>query len=106
MSAEAALLGLGKILRSQDDKQRDAVHIAVVPVYVEGVMEPGTKVRLADHTRDIVIAAGDRPYVGVIDPYLQRSVKHGERCWLFLNPGSIRGLRHAWTHPAFDKEQT
>jgi hypothetical protein len=39
--------------------------------------------------------------VGVVDPFLFELVKPGDRFWLLLNPGSITGLRHDWSHPDF-----
>lgn len=105
--SEAAQLGLGRTIAHAEPVVRDAIHIAVVPVYASEHLAPGTKVRLAGRQVDdvhIVEASNSRPYVGVIDPFLQRPARKGEKCWLFLNPGSIRSLRHEWSHPAFDKE--
>jgi hypothetical protein len=42
----------------------------------------------------------DQP-IGVVDPFLVKPVEPGQRFWLFLYPGSITGLRHVWSHPAF-----
>lgn len=106
--SDASHLGLGRIIPGSAPYIRDAIHIAVVPVIADEELKPGTKVRLVDikvGLHDVAIAANERPYLGVVDPYLQSSVQRGERFWLYLNPGSIRGLRHEWTHPAFDKEQ-
>lgn len=95
-------LGLGRIIPEGASVERDAIHIAVVPVKAGAKLAPGTKVKLQNTVDPIVVAAGKRhPSVGVIDPYLDAPVQAGQQCWLYLNPGSITSLRHAWSHPAF-----
>jgi hypothetical protein len=75
---------------------RDAIHVAVLPVVAAEAMDPGRKCGLyADGS------AGKYParVLGVVDPFLDAAVKPGETFYLFLIPGTVTSLRHAWTHP-------
>jgi hypothetical protein len=88
------------------DNRRDAIHVAVVPVKVWHDMEPGDHVMLDETCRPsdpevYGCLMNDPKAIGIIDPFLKKPVKAGERCWLFLYPNTITGLRHVWTHPAF-----
>lgn len=89
---------IGTIL--DDNAQRDAVHIALAPVVASTRMPPGAPVGLLEDGR---AGFGVRP-IGIVDPFLDRSVEPGERFWLFLYPMTITSLRHEWTHPAFSRE--
>ena len=82
------------------DRRRDAIHIAVAPVTATQPLKPGQHVGLVE--------AGDRELVGpcestigIVDPFLSADVEAGERFWLLLYPNTITGMRHVWTHPAF-----
>jgi hypothetical protein len=90
-------LNIGKIVGTH--QQRDAIHVAVVPMLVgEGGLKPGTHVGLLS---DGSIGASATPKLGIVDPFLPVDPKQGQRVWLFMYPGSITSLRHEWTHPAF-----
>jgi hypothetical protein len=82
---------------------KDAVHIAIAPVRVGDDLKPGqrARVRYIGGEARVYEAYEDDACDGIIDPYLHGPVKEGDRCWLFLMPGSITGLRHDWTHPSF-----
>jgi hypothetical protein len=88
-------LNLGKIITSE--QPRDAIHIAVAPMTAAERLSPGQHVAVIGN--EAWGSSGET--VGVVDPYLKAAVKKGQRFWLFLYPGSIRSLRHEWTHPAF-----
>lgn len=89
-------LKLGSIIEPGREAHKDATHIAVAPVIAHFILRPGEHVGV---TQD-GLTTYDNP-VGVIDPFLRHSVEEGERCWLYLYPGSITALRHEWSHPAF-----
>lgn len=91
---DETLKALGKLV--PDEMARDAVHVAVVPMLAAISLKPGQHVGTDGHGR---ISASE-PHIGVVDPYLRAPLKAGDRCWLFLYPGSITSLRHEWTHPA------
>lgn len=93
MSDQSAL-GLGKIITSE--QQRDAIHVAVLPVTAGERLKPGDWISLGDED----LAYGDDAGIGIVDPFLKVGVKKGQRFWLYLIPGSITSLRHVWTHPA------
>ena len=85
---------LGKKYPPGVKELRDAVHIAVVAMPVAVRVYPGQTVGI----RDRLIDPTANP-VGIVDPFLKESVNIGERCFLFLYPGSITSLMHVWTHP-------
>jgi hypothetical protein len=97
-------LGLGQIINKH--QERDAIHIAVVPVMADEMLRPGQKVvatnYMGDGGRIVRKLTGEEHniHIGVIDPFLTVPVLRGQRCWLYLNPGSITSLRHDWTHPS------
>lgn len=80
-----------------EDAQRDAIHIAVVPMIAAVDLRPGERVGLVDGK-----AGPARHAIGVVDPYLNCTVLKGERFWLCLNPNTVTGMRHHWSHPRFD----
>lgn len=89
-------LGLGRIIDTE--QQRDAIHVAIVPIVVSQRLLPGTHVGLNAKGE----AAAGCNLVGVIDPFLREYVHPGQKCWLFIYPGTITSLRHEWTHPEFE----
>jgi hypothetical protein len=91
-------LKLGQIIEHGRDAQRDATHIAVAPLVASRHLFPGEPVGILPDGR----AGTGVPAIGIVDPFLTARVDADERFWLFLFPGSITGLRHDWSHPAFE----
>lgn len=87
---------IGKLL--DEGQQRDAIHIAVAPVVAARSLSPGQRVGLTDEGKADSLIDKD---IGIVDPFLERPVKRGERFFLFLFPNTVTGLRHQWVHPAF-----
>jgi hypothetical protein len=87
---------LGQLI--EGDQNRDAIHIAVAPVVAGERLDPGEHVCLTP-SGFAVLAQGKS--IGVVDPFLRAFVGKGDKFWLFLTPGSVTGLRHEWSHPAF-----
>jgi hypothetical protein len=106
VSKDITLENIGKLLG--EGFQKDAIHIAVVPVIAGQDMLPGQPVKIS-HIGGKAMAweiYDEEKYEGVVDPFLREPVKDGERFFLFLVPGTITGLRHDWTHPAFPSSAT
>jgi len=95
-------LHIGRILSEDQSWEKDAIHVPIYPVVAASILSPGTRVAFTPGDEfTTVVAAKDEetPAVGVIDPFLEAPVQPGERCWMFLFPGTITQLRHDWTHP-------
>lgn len=90
-------LNLGQLITTP--QQRDATHIAVCPVTAGQRLAPATHVGFLDDGNELVGYSEDT--IGIIDPFLGAAVKKGERCWLYLYPNTVTGMRHEWQHPAF-----
>jgi hypothetical protein len=90
---------LGQLIED-GDRRRDAIHIAVAPVTAAVRLVPGQHVGLVQAGNLELVGPCDSN-IGVVDPFLAEVVEPGQRFWLFLYPGTITGLRHVWTHPAF-----
>jgi hypothetical protein len=91
---------LGKLIESL--QQRDAVHVAVAPVMAAEELYPGQHIGFVEGTNEQV--RGVARLIGVVDPFLENNVLPGQRFWMFLYPNTITGLRHDWSHPAFNSE--
>lgn len=95
--SDQSKLGLGQIITTEQD--RDAIHCAVAPIIAAQRLSPVEHVAIEGGK---AVRTGTK--IGVVDPFLKQSVEKGEKFWMFLYPGSIKSLRHEWTHPAFNDE--
>ena len=84
------------------DRRRDAIHIAIAPVTAVQRLAPGQHVGLVKED-NLELVGPCECNIGIVDPFLVADVEPGQRFWLFLYPGTITGLRHVWTHPAFTR---
>ena len=95
--SDSVLKTIGHLI--DDKSEKDAIHVAIAPVIAGEKLKPGQRVGLVSST----VVADVEPFVGIVDPYLRDDVEPTQRFWLFLMPGSVTSLKHAWTHPAFAK---
>src|ERR1700726_744205 len=96
---------IGTILN--ENAQRDAIHIAVVPLIAGEDLHRGAPIGLAYRTKDTAKYRekyyGWKP-IGIDDPFIaDYRVKKGQRFFCFLYPGTVTGMRHNFRHPAFDE---
>lgn len=95
---------LGQIITGE--ARRDAVHMAVAPVVAGEALHPGAHVGLhLGKAMSSPVSRADAA-IGIVDPFLTAEVRPGETFWLFLYPGSIKGLRHEWIHPEFPEHES
>lgn len=92
-----AVATMGTIL-PDDVGGRDAMHVAVIAATAAHKLAPGQHVGVIGEGVSVGVSADP---VGIVDPFLEESVKLGQRFWLYLYPRSITSLRHNWTHPKF-----
>lgn len=92
--ATDALATLGTII--DESGKRDAIHLAVEPAIAgEDLLLPGMDVGIVDGKATAVC---EKP-LGIVDPFLTKPVRKGERFWLIIYPRTITSLRHVWEHP-------
>jgi hypothetical protein len=81
---------------------RDAIHLAIIAVKAKNKLTRGQRVEIVNGEAVATRNNG----VGIVNPFLEdgEEVHPGARFWLVLHPGTIRSIRHEWTHPAFPIE--
>jgi hypothetical protein len=91
---------IGELLNGTEG--RDAIHIAIAPVVAGEYLEPGSYITFRENAEEgIVVQCSPALAIGIVDPFLKKDVRQGDRFYMFLNPNTITSLRHEWTHPAF-----
>lgn len=78
--------------------QRDAIHVAIAPVITAELCDPGEHVGFMEDGR---VGTNAKKKIGVIDPFLKDTIGANKRCYLFLYPQTVTGMRHHWEHPSF-----
>ena len=92
-------LKLGQLIETETF--RDAFHIAVAPVTAGEKLSPGDHIGFLPDG-----AVGEATAnIGIVDPFLKKTVKKGDKFWLFLYPNTVTSLRHNWEHPAFSEKK-
>lgn len=93
---------LGSIIEDENVK-RDAIHIAIAPVVASERLQPGEHIGiLPDGSASANV--DDYQLIGIVDPFLKKSVKKGEKFYICLYQQTIKGMRHHWSHPSFEDE--
>jgi hypothetical protein len=77
--------------------ERDAVHVAVIPMQASELLKLGQRVGVIGKR----LAGPVRIATGIVDPFLMTTVQKDEWFWFFLLPGTVTGMRHHWVHPEF-----
>ncbi len=98
---------LGRLIAEGEVARRDCVHVAIAPAYACMPLSPGGRVCLGSGSTENALDAEhftNLPAVGIVDPFLTQPVEIGQRFWIFLFPGTITGMRHLWSHPAFARK--
>ena len=85
-----------------DDQHRDAIHLAVEQVRAGEELAPGQHI---DVRNGIASATEVNMGLGIVDPFLDRPARKGERFWFVMYPRMVHSLRHVWSHPAFPDEK-
>lgn len=84
-------------------QKRDAIHLAVEPVTAGEGLHAGQHVRVEKGVA-FGVTRGDESALGIVDPFIPRRLKAGERFWFVMYPRKVTSLRHVWSHPAFADE--
>lgn len=83
---------------------RDAVHVAIIPVVASLEHAPGERLGVGEKDGRFYSVIDTNKPIGIVDPFLVRNVKQGERFYLCLFPGTVYGMRHHWLHPQFESQ--
>ena len=91
----------GKLPVGLFPNERDAIHVAIFCAVAGQNLYPGQKVRIEG---GLAVGAGPgETSLGVVDPFLPRTITEDELFYLFVNPGTTTGMKHSWEHPTFDR---
>lgn len=85
-----------------NNAKRDAIHVAIIPVYAGQDLQPGQHVGKGANGTFVVCPI--KKCIGIVDPFLTQRVMKGERFYLCLYQKTVIGMRHVWKHPDFAEE--
>ena len=82
--------------------KRDAIHVAIFPAVAGGNLKRGQRVSVSNG-----VAEPDGFGCDIVNPFCNDDeIPCGERVWIFLCPDTVTHIRHHWTHPNFDAEDS
>jgi hypothetical protein len=89
------------------EAERDAVHVAVVPMLAHRTLTAGEHIGVSKADTGVSADLGPMcdDLIGIVDPFLRVKVKPNEQFYLFLYPGTVISLRHHYRHPVLDHEE-
>lgn len=93
-------LKIGHMIADSDERQKDAIHMAIAPVVASERLFPGDHIGF----RGDMVAVTPNP-IGIVDPFLSGPVSAGAKFWMFLYPNTVTSLRHDWQHPGFPAQE-
>jgi hypothetical protein len=82
-------------------QQRDAIHVAIIPVVAGENLDPGDKVVVTEGKA--YREKGD--YDGVVNPFYIGTTHSGRLFWLMLKPNTVRDMKHHWVSDKFPIEK-
>lgn len=98
---------LGQLITTP--QQRDAVHVAVIPLIAGESLQRGECFRLKHRTNNVALRGeynNPSEVLGVVDPFLtEYYVEKNQEFWGLLYPNTVTGMRHHWKHPRFDNTE-
>lgn len=86
-------------------EKRDAIHLTVEPIEAGEPLDPAQHIGIAEDGKAYGSDNTTIKNIGIVDPFLNRPVKAGERFWLVVLPRRITSLRHVWSHPDFPEAE-
>lgn len=90
---------LGQLI--DENAQRDAIHVALLPAIAHENLNPGTHVGILESSPPKFVVGkvlNSKYKIGIVDPFLKTTVMKGERFFVLLYPNTVTSLRHEWTH--------
>lgn len=95
------VIPIGQLIETDLKLQsRDAIHIAIAPVTAGEPLKPGEHIAVKD---GYAVKQGE--LIGIVDPFLRKAVRIGQKFFICLYPNTITSLKHHWEHPAFPAEK-
>lgn len=78
---------------------KDAVHVAIVSVCAGQALKSGEWFTMNEDGN--AIRSTPNKGIGIVDPFLNRTIATGESFWGILSQTEIPNVQHTWEHPQF-----
>lgn len=101
----ASTYKVGEVIKDAVLPGRDAIHVAVLPMYAGETLEPGEPVAPSYRGSFHAMGSFAEHAIGIVDPFLKRPLKAGEKFLVFMFPDTTHGLRHTWQSGTVEDER-